>query len=112
MDIERKPMDRAVINIDKILDEARVLAVQTFISLKISPIVRLSRFAQKAERISKMNEMTIMKIVEQMTSGRNLENIKNKIDTDFSYVTRRGYRHRVNVFHQRKYSNSNTFAAK
>jgi twitching motility protein PilT len=42
-----------------------------------------------------------MKVVEQMTSGRNIENIKNKIDTDFSYVTKRGYRHRVNVYHQR-----------
>jgi twitching motility protein PilT len=102
MDIERKPMDRAVINIDKILDEARVLGCSdVHFTSKISPIVRLHGSLRKLSAYPEMNEMTIMKIVEQMTSGRNLENIKNKIDTDFSYVTRRGYRHRVNVFHQR-----------
>ena len=102
MDIERKPMDRAVINIDKILDEARVLGCSdVHFTSKISPIVRLHGSLRKLSAYPEMNELTIMKIVEQMTSGRNLENIKNKIDTDLSYVTRRGYRHRVNVFHQR-----------
>jgi len=102
MDIERKAMDRAVINIDKILDEARVLGCSdVHFTTKISPIVRLHGSLRKLSSYPEMTEMTIMKIAEQMTSGRNIENIKNKIDTDFSYVTRRGYRHRVNVFHQR-----------
>ena len=102
MDIEKKVMDRAAINIDKILDEARVLGCSdVHFTTKISPIVRLHGSLRKLSSYPEMTEMAIMKIAEQMTTGRNIENIKNKVDTDFSYVTRRGYRHRVNVYHQR-----------
>ena len=48
-----------------------------------------------------MTNESIMAIAAQMTNSRQLESIKAFIDTDFSYVTRRGYRHRVNVYHQR-----------
>ncbi len=103
IDIEKKPSaDRIVISIDKILDEARVLGCSdVHFTTKISPVVRLHGSLRKLSSYPEMTESAIMKIVEQMTSGRNLENIKNRIDTDFSYITRRGYRHRVNVYHQR-----------
>lgn len=102
MDMDKRVSDKVVINIDKILDEARVLnCSDVHFTTKISPVVRLNGTLRKLSSYPEMTETAIMKIAEQMTSGRNLENIKNKIDTDFSYVTRRGYRHRVNVFHQR-----------
>lgn len=102
IDIEKKPAERVVINIDKILDEARVLGCSdVHFTTKISPIVRLHGTLRKLSSYPEMTDGAIMKIVEQMTGGRNIENIKNRIDTDFSYVTKRGYRHRVNVYHQR-----------
>ena len=103
MDIEKKPQDKVVISIDKILDEARVLGCSdVHFTTKISPVVRLHGSLRKLSSYPEMTEAAIMKICEQMTNGgRNMENIKNKVDADFSYVTRRGYRHRVNVYHQR-----------
>jgi twitching motility protein PilT len=99
---KRVTADKIMISIDKILDEARVLGCSdVHFTTKISPIVRLHGSLRKLSSYPEMNEAAIMKIVEQMTTGRNMENIKNKIDTDFSYLTRRGYRHRVNVYHQR-----------
>ncbi|MCR5167375.1 MAG: type IV pilus twitching motility protein PilT [Oscillospiraceae bacterium] len=94
--------DRIVINIDKILDEARVLGCSdVHFTTKISPVVRLHGSLRKLSSYPEMTDSAIIKVVEQMTSGRNLENIKNRIDTDFSYLSKRGYRHRVNVYHQR-----------
>ncbi len=102
MEMDNKPQDKVLISIDKILDEARVLECSdVHFTVKISPVVRLHGTLRKLSSYPEMTEAGIMKIVEQMTSGRNLENIKNKVDTDFSYVTRRGYRHRVNVYHQK-----------
>lgn len=102
MDTENRSQEKVLISIDKILDEARVLGCSdVHFTTKISPVVRLHGSLRKLSSYPEMTEAGIMKIVEQMTSGRNLENIKNKVDTDFSYVTRRGYRHRVNIYHQK-----------
>ena len=91
IDIEKKPADRVVLNIDKILDEARVLGCSdVHFTTKISPIVRLHGTLRKLSSYPEMTDGAIMKLVEQMTGGRNIENIKNRIDTDFSYVTKRG----------------------
>lgn len=97
-----KSQEKVIISIDKILSEARVLGCSdVHFTTKISPVVRLNGSLRKLSSYPEMTEAAIMKICEQMTSGKNLENIKNKVDADFSYVTRSGYRHRVNVFHQR-----------
>lgn len=102
MDMENRPQEKVLISIDKILDEARVLGCSdVHFTVKISPVVRLHGSLRKLSSYPEMSEAGVMKLVEQMTTGRNLENIKNKVDTDFSYVTRRGYRHRVNVYHQK-----------
>lgn len=102
MDNEMKSQEKVIISIDKILSEARVLGCSdVHFTTKISPVVRLNGSLRKLSSYPEMTEAAIMKICEQMTSGKNLENIKNKVDADFSYVTRSGYRHRVNVFHQR-----------
>jgi twitching motility protein PilT len=97
-----KATEKFILSIDKILDEARVLGCSdVHFTAKIAPIVRLNGTLRKLSTYPEMSDTSIMRLVEQMTGGRNLENIKNKIDCDFSYVTRRGYRHRVNVYHQR-----------
>lgn len=92
----------AVINIDRILDEARSLGCSdVHFTTKIPPVVRLNGTLRKLSSYPDMTSPAVMRIAEQMTYGKNLENINNKIDADFSYVTSKGYRHRVNVFHQR-----------
>lgn len=97
-----KPQEKVLISIDKILDEARILGCSdVHFTSKIQPVVRLHGTLRRLSSYPVMTEAGIMKIVEQICSGRNLENVKNKVDADFSYVTRKGYRHRVNVFHQR-----------
>lgn len=99
---ENKVPEKVVININKILDEARVLGCSdVHFTTKIAPVVRLHGSLRRLASYPEMTEAAIMKIVEQMTNGRQLESIKNKVDTDFSYVTKRGYRHRVNVYHQK-----------
>ena len=101
-EMETKAPEKVVININKILDEARVLGCSdVHFTTKIAPVVRLHGSLRRLASYPEMTEAAIMKIVEQMTNGRQLENIKNKVDTDFSYVTKRGYRHRVNVYHQK-----------
>ncbi len=102
MDMENTNQAKILISIDKILDEARVLdCSDVHFTAKIAPVVRLHGSLRKLSSYPEMNEAGIMKIVEQMCSGRILENIKNKVDADFSYTTRRGYRHRVNIYHQK-----------
>ena len=101
-EMETKAPEKVVININKILDEARVLGCSdVHFTTKIAPVVRFHGSLRRLASYPEMTEAAIMKIVEQMTNGRQLENIKNKVDTDFSYVTKRGYRHRVNVYHQK-----------
>ena len=94
--------EKTILNIDKILDEARVLGCSdVHFTTKISPVVRLNGTLRKLSSYPEMTNFGIMKIAEQMTTPSQFDQIKRKEDTDFSYVTRRGYRHRVNVFFQR-----------
>ena len=48
-----------------------------------------------------MDEEFIMDVVDQMTTPEQKKSINQHIDTDFSYTTKLGYRHRVNVYRQR-----------
>ncbi len=100
--IEPKPQAKQIISIDKVLDEARASGCSdVHFTTKIHPVARLHGSLRKFTSYPIMTEVAIMKIVEQMVSGQKLDNIKDKIDTDFSYVTAKGKRHRVNVYHQR-----------
>ncbi|MBQ8979375.1 MAG: hypothetical protein IJ080_06415, partial [Oscillospiraceae bacterium] len=59
---------KVVMNIDKILDEARVLGCSdVHFTTKISPIVRLHGSLRKLSAYPEMTDGAIMKIVEQMT---------------------------------------------
>ena len=91
--------------INKILDEVRVLGCSDLhFTNGINPVVRLNGQLRKMSGYEEMNEEGIMEIVEQMTNETQRKRIAQHKDTDFSFTTRSGYRHRVNVFFQRGFT--------
>ncbi len=61
MDIEKKPQEKVVISIDKILDEARVLGCSdVHFTTKISPVVRLHGSLRKLSSYPEMTDAAIM----------------------------------------------------
>ena len=92
----------AAIDIDTILDEVRVLGCSDLhFTTMIAPVVRLNGVLRKLSSYEPMDEEGVMEIAEQIVPDELKKNVYAHQDTDFSYVTRRGYRHRVNVFRQR-----------
>ncbi len=90
------------IQINKILDEVRVLGCSDLhFTNGINPVVRLNGMLRKMSGYDEMDEEGVMEIVEQMTNERQRKSIAEHNDTDFSFMTKSGYRHRVNVFFQR-----------
>lgn len=90
------------IDIDKILDEARVLGCSDLhFTYQIAPVVRLNGALRKLSSYELMEEETIMDIAEQIIPDNLKKRLYDRLDCDFSYVTKRGYRHRCNIFHQR-----------
>lgn len=91
--------------INKILDEVRVLGCSDLhFTNGINPVVRLNGQLRKMSGYEEMTEEGIMEIVEQMTNEQQRRSIAQHKDTDFSFTTRSGYRHRVNVFFQRGFT--------
>ena len=91
--------------INKILDEVRVLGCSDLhFTNGINPVVRLNGQLRKMSGYEEMNEEGIMEIVEQMSNETQRKSIAQHKDTDFSFTTRSGYRHRVNVFFQRGFT--------
>ena len=90
------------IDINKILDEARALGCSDLHStVGIPPIVRQGGNLRKLSSYPDMTEIEILKICEDMCTDKQRQSIKDHIDTDFTYVSSRGFRHRVNVYRQR-----------
>ena len=91
--------------INKILDEVRVLGCSDLhFTNGINPVVRLNGQLRKMSGYEEMNEEGILEIVEQMTNEQQRRSIAQHKDTDFSFTTRSGYRHRVNGFFQRGFT--------
>ena len=91
--------------INKILDEVRVLGCSDLhFTNGINPVVRLNGQLRKMSGYEEMNEEGILEIVEPMTNEQQRRSIAQHKDTDFSFTTRSGYRHRVNVFFQRGFT--------
>lgn len=91
-----------MINIETILDEARTLGCSDLhFTTNITPVVRLHGSLRKLSSYPEMTNEAIIAIAKQMTTAKQLDSIKANIDTDFSYETKAGFRHRVNVYHQR-----------
>lgn len=89
-------------DINKLLDEARVLGCSdVHFTVGIPPIVRQNGILRKLGSYPEMTEYDILSICESITNDRQKKSIKEHIDTDFTYVSKKGFRHRVNVFKQR-----------
>lgn len=91
-----------IVDINKILDEARALGCSDLhFTVGIPPIVRQGGNLRKLSSYPDMTEVDILSICEDMCNDKQRQSIKDHIDTDFTFVTRRGFRHRVNVYRQR-----------
>lgn len=91
-----------ILNIDKMLDEARALNCSDLhFTTTMPPIVRLNGSLKRLSSYPELTHEDIMGVIAQMVNPRQMESIKACIDTDFSFVTQSGFRHRVNVYHQR-----------
>ncbi len=90
------------IEINRILNEARVIGCSDLhFTYGIPPIVRLNGALRKMSKYAELDEETIMDIANQMTNEMQMSSIRMHKDTDFSFQSSAGYRHRVNVYFQR-----------
>jgi len=89
-------------NIDKILDEARVSGCSdVHFTVGMPPVVRLAGSLKKLDNYQALNEHDIAGICDSIANDRQRKSIKDKNDTDFAYISSDGCRHRVNVYRQR-----------
>jgi len=91
------------IEINRILDEVRLLGCSDLhFTNGIAPVVRLNGMLRTMRsQYPEMDEEEILNIVNQMTNDAQQTSVNNHHDTDFSFQTRSGYRHRVNVYFQK-----------
>ena len=90
------------ININKILDEARALGCSDLhFTVGIPPIVRQGGNLRKLSSYPDMTEIEIQGICKDVCNERQLQQVKDHIDTDLTYVSSSGFRHRVNIYRQR-----------
>lgn len=91
------------IEINRILDEVRLLGCSDLhFTNGIAPVVRLNgTLRTMRSQYPEMDEEEILNIVNQMTNEPQARSVAAHKDTDFSFTTRSGYRHRVNIFFQR-----------
>ena len=93
------------IEINEILDKARKLGCSDLhFTVGLVPIVRLNGVLRKMGEYPVMNDQEIMHIAEQMINEEQKAQVMKCIDTDFSFTTKRGYRHRCNIFHQSQHT--------
>ena len=91
--------------INKILDDVRSLGCSDLhFTVGINPVVRLHGQLRKMSSYPEMTDEMIGEIIDQMTNERQRKTVTQHIDTDFSYVTRAGFRHRCNIFFQRDHA--------
>ena len=94
-----------LIDIDKILDEARVLGCSDLhFTFGMAPVVRLNGALRNLSSYDMMDEEAIADVAEKICPDELKGRLHQHLDCDFSYVTKRGYRHRVNVFRQRNHT--------
>ncbi len=91
------------IQINRILDEVRLLGCSDLhFTSGIAPVVRLNgQLRTMRSQYPEMDEEEILNIVNQMTNETQAKSVAAHKDTDFSFTTKSGYRHRVNIYFQR-----------
>ena len=92
-----------IINIHRILDEVRLLGCSDLhFTNAIAPVVRLNgTLRTMRSQYPEMDEEEILDIINQMTNDAQQTSVNQHHDTDFSFQTKSGYRHRVNVYFQK-----------
>ena len=87
----------AIIEINRILDEVRLLGCSDLhFTDRIAPVVRLNgTLRTMRSQYPEMDEEEILDIIHQMTNDAQQTSVNQHKDTDFSFTTRSGYRHRV-----------------
>lgn len=94
-----------IITINKVLDDVRALGCSDLhFTVGINPVVRLHGQLRKMSSYPEMTDEMIGEIIEQMCNEQQRAKVGRHEDTDFSYVTRAGYRHRCNIFFQRDHA--------
>lgn len=94
-----------IITINKVLDDVRALGCSDLhFTVGINPVVRLHGQLRKMSSYPEMTDEMIGEIIEQMCNEQQRAKVGRREDTDFSYVTRAGYRHRCNIFFQRDHA--------
>ena len=89
-------------NIDMIFDEARRLDCSDIhFTVGMPPIVRSMGQLHKLGAYPVMTEYNILQVCEAIASDRDKLLIREHMDVDFTFVSKSGLRHRVNVFRQR-----------
>ena len=97
-------MNNNIMDINRILDEARDLGCSDLhFTAGLPPVVRLHGAIRKLSGYPDCTEPLIVNVINQITSIKHKSQISKGLDTDFSYVSSAGYRHRVNVYRQRGY---------
>lgn len=92
-------------DINKLLDEARESQCSDLhLTVNLPPVVRLAGELKKLDSYPTLSQSDIIKFCEQIADKDIMKHIEEKEDADFSYVSSKGFRHRVNVFHQRGYT--------
>lgn len=93
-----------LLDINRILDEARDLGCSDVHFTKgLPPIVRLHGSIRKLSGYKECEEADIMSVIDDITNVKQKNSISKGLDTDFSYKSKAGFRHRVNVYRQRGY---------
>ena len=97
-------MDKKLLDINRILDEARDLGCSDLHFTKgLPPIVRLHGSIRQLSGYDPCTEDDIVDVINQITKAKQRASISKGLDTDFSYVSASKFRHRVNVYRQRGY---------
>ncbi len=91
-----------ILDINRILDEARDLGCSdVHFTQGLPPIVRLHGSIRKLSGYEPCGESDIMGVIDSITNIKQKNSISKGLDTDFSYKSTSGFRHRVNVYRQR-----------
>lgn len=93
-----------IYDINGILDEARDLGCSDLhFTAGLPPMVRQHGAIRKLSGYKDCTEPIIVNVIQQITNVQQKQSIAKGLDTDFSYTSASGFRHRVNVFRQRGY---------
>ena len=90
------------IDINRILNEVRAIGCSDLhFTYGMPPVVRLHGALRRISKYPELDDEETMSIINQMTNDAQMAKVRRHEDTDFSFQTTAGYRHRVNVYFQR-----------